>query len=261
MTTTSQQPHDTAAVAPARPARPTEFTLWKACAWAGPVFILALFVFWMLVARFFPPPGADWTAGQTAEFFAGHSVRIRIGMEGAMAFAMFYFVWSLAIAGVMRRMEGRERLLSSIQVIGGVGTAWITMGCALCWLTASFRAASRPPDDIQLLCDLGWMIFDITAMATMLQQVAIGIAILVDDRPTPLMPRWLGYLTFWLTATTFVVYLMPFFVTGPFAWQGLITLYVALAAFFTWAILVSRYTLVAIRRIEREERGVHAVPA
>lgn len=231
----------------------SEFRLWRVCAWAGPVFMLALFVFWVCIARWFPPPSADWSAGQVAAYFADHELRIRLGMEGAMAFAMFYFVWSVAIARVMRRIEKREGLLSTIQLIGGVSTAWIAMGCSLCWLTASFRAGSRSPEIVQMLSDLGWMIFDVTAMATMLQQVAFGLVILTDTRANPLLPRWLGYLTFWLTATTFVVYAMPSFQSGPFAWQGIITLYIALGAFFTWQILVCWYLFAAIRRIEADD--------
>ena len=46
---------------------------------------------------------------------------------------------------------------------------------------------------------------------------------------------------------------MPTFQTGPFAWHGLITFYVAFNAFFTGVILASWYTFAAIRRIESDE--------
>ena len=239
----------------AGPTSAADFWLWKACAWAGPVYIIGILISWAGVAGFVPPPGEDWGPQKIAAFYADNEVAIRLGMEGVLFFAMFYFIWSLAIARVMRRAEGRERILSTIQLIGGVSTAWITAGCALLWLTASFRAHSRPPEGTALLNDLAWMVFDMTAMATFFQMVAYGALILVDRREKPLMPRWLAYLTFWLAASLFAVFFMPSFHTGPFSWQGLITLYIALGAFFVWTIAASWYTIVAIHRIERDEHA------
>ena len=234
------------------PAQRTEFSLWKACAWAGPVYIVGVLISWAGIAGFVPPPGEDWSPAKIAAFYADNEVSIRIGMEGVLIFAMFYFVWSLALRRVMQQHEGRGGFLSTIQFVGGVSTAWITMGCAVLWLTASFRAFTRAPEGVALLNDLGWMIFDMTAMATMFQMVAFGAWILGDDRPTPAMPRWLGYLTFWLAASLLAVYLMPSFQTGPFSWQGLITLYIALGAFFVWTVIASWYLLRAIKSIESE---------
>ena len=232
------------------PADRREFALWRACAWAGPVYIVGVLVSWAGIAGFVPPPAQDWGPARIAAFYAENEVSIRIGMEGVLVFAMFYFVWSLALRRVMRQHEGRGGFLSTIQFVGGVSTAWITMGCAVLWLTASFRASTRSAEGVALLNDLGWMVFDTTAMATMFQMIAFGVWILGDDRPEPAMPRWLAYLTFWLAASFLAVYLMPSFQTGPFSWQGLITLYVALGAFFVWTVITSTYLLRAIRRIE-----------
>lgn len=230
-----------------------DFRLWRLCAWAGPVFILGVAISWAGIAGFILPPRANWSADRIATFYQDNETAIRIGMEGAILFAMFYFVWSLAITLVMRRNEGRERILSTIQIVGGASTALaITVFCIV-WLTASFRAGTRPADDIMLLNDAGFMIFIMTFVATVFQMVAFAFFILRDSRPTPLYPRWLAYLTFWLTASLFTGLLMPTFQTGPFAWHGLITFYVALNAFFAWVIVASWYTFAAIRRIESDE--------
>jgi hypothetical protein len=205
------------------------------------------------IAGFVPPPSENWGAQQVATFYADHEVRIRIGMEGLLLLACLYFVWSLAIARVMWRAEGRQRLLSTIQLIGGVATTGVTMACGVLWLTASFRSSIRPATDIQLLNDLGWMVFDMTVLVTVLQQLAFAFWVLGDDREKPLVPRWVGYATLWLAATAFVVFLMPSFQTGPFSWQGLITLYIGLGAFFVWAFLTSWYVVAAVKRIERDE--------
>lgn len=232
------------------PAGRSDFALWRACAWGGPVYIVGVLVSWAGFAGFIPPPAQDWGSARVATFYADNEVSIRIGMEGVLIFAMFYFVWSLALRRVMQQHESRGGFLSTIQFVGGVSTAWITMGCAVLWLTASFRASTPSAQGVVLLNDLGWMAFDTTAMATMFQMVAFGAWILGDNRSEPAMPRWLAYLTFWLAASFLAVYLMPSFQTGAFSWQGLITLSIALGAFFVWTVITSWYLLKAIMLIE-----------
>ena len=233
-----------------------DFRLWRLCAWAGVVYLVGELVSWAGVARFVPPPRQNWSAERIAAFYQDHEVGIRLGMEGVLIFAMFYVLLSFALARVMERVEGSNGFLWRIQLVGGIITALITMGCAVFWLTASLRAGSRDPRDIQTLNDVGWMVFDTTAMATIFQFVAFGAVCLYKDvRRTPLLPRWLGYLSFWAAFSFVAVYFMPSFMSGPLSWQGLITLYVALGLFFAWIAAVIPYTLRAITRIELEYVG------
>jgi putative peptidoglycan lipid II flippase len=95
----------------------------------------------VLIAGFIPPPAQGWGPQQVATFYADNEAAIRIGMEGVLVFASFLFVWSLALARIMRRSEGREHLLSTIQLIGGTATSIFTIGCSLLWLTATFVAS------------------------------------------------------------------------------------------------------------------------
>jgi hypothetical protein len=247
---------DAVELRPTDPLSSREFQLWRLCTWSGLVYVLGELVSWAGVARFVPPPQQDWSAERVAEFYRDHEIGIRLGMEGVLIFALFYALLSLALARVMERVEGQRGLVSRVQLIGGVITALITMGCAVCWLVASFRAGSRDPQDIQLLNDLGWMVFDMTVMATVFQFVAFGAScLMLDPRPTPLLPRWFGYFSFWVAFTFFSVFLMPSFTSGPFSWHGLITFYIALGAFFLWVAAVVPITLRAITTIEREHHG------
>jgi hypothetical protein len=232
------------------------FRLWRLCAWGGAVYLVGELVSWAVVAGFVPPPRQHWSAERVADFYRDNEVGIRLGMEGVLVFALFYVLLSFAVARVMQRVEGRDGFLWRIQLVGGIVTALITMGCAVFWLAASLRAGSRDPRDIQVLNDVGWMVFDMTVMATVFQFAAFGVVCLYSDRrPAPLLPRWLGYLSFWTALSFFSVFLMPSFMSGPFSWQGLITLYVALGLFFVWIAVVVQYTLRAITLIEREESG------
>jgi MFS family permease len=236
-----------------------DFVIWRVCAWSGVVYVAGAIVFWAIIAGFIPPPRQNWTAEQVATYYADNQTRIRLGMEGILLVGFFYALFAVGLARLMQRVEGERGFLHQIQLMGGLATAMITFGCALAWLTATLRAGERDPGDVQTLNDLGWMIFDMTALVTIAQMVAFGVTwLLEDDRPEPLFPRWIGYLSFWMGATFLVVFVMPWMTSGPFAWQGLITLYVGFGAFFVWMGAVLPLMFRAIRRVEIEDRAALA---
>jgi len=228
------------------------FQLWRLCAWAGPLFIVGLLVFWGLVAGYVPPPPQYWSAQEVADFFARNNLGIRTGMVGVAFIAPFYFVWSSVISRLMQRIEGPEGVLSNIELMGGVCTAIVTQGFAVMWLAASFRTAERSIQDLQLLMDLGWFIFNSTFMVTSLQMIALGLAIILDPRAAPLFPRWLGWCSCAVPTTFLPVLLMPFFMHGPFPWHGLLTYWVGLSAYFLWSVPACYFVLAAVGKVERE---------
>ena len=224
--------------------------LLRLCVWAGVVYTVAVGVAGAGLARFLPAPGENWNAPQIAEFFRANEIGIRVGMELVLIVYMFYALFSLALARLMTHIEGRGGFLAPIQLLGGVTTAIITTLCSTFWLTASFRSAGRDGEIIQTLNDLGWFFFDVTVMATIVQLVAFGAICLINDqRPVPLFPRWLGYLSMFFAMTFLSEFFMPSFTTGPFAWHGLLSLYAALGTFLVWIGIVAIHALRAIKTI------------
>lgn len=229
------------------------FRVWRLCAWSGVLYATAGLIFWALIAGFLPAPHESLSGAGIKNFFLDHQTRIRVGMVGYIAIAAFYLPWSVVVARVMRRIEGRYGVLHRIEYFGGIATTFVTLFSGVAWLAASFRTADRSPGEIQLLSDVGWFVFDCTFMVTSLQFVALGAAILLDRRPAPYLPHWLAWLAF-LTAASFVpLVAMPFLTTGPFAWNGLVNYWVALGLFFALIYSLTWYLLGAIRRIEVEE--------
>lgn len=230
----------------------TVYLTWRICAWAGPLYLVGLVGFWGLLAGFVPAPPQSWNAQQITEFFVNNNLKIRAGMVGTLFVAPFYFVWSLVISAVMKKIEGPDGILAQLEFVGGIATAFVTMAFSIMWLAASLRTALRAPEDIQMLHDLGWMIFDTTIMVTAIQMVAFGTAIVMDKRSVPLLPKWLAWFSFAVTATFLAAYVMPFVQEGPFAWNGIITYWVVLSTFFAWMILVCYYLFGAIDKVQRE---------
>ena len=232
--------------------RQTSFLMWRVCAWSGPVFVVGFLVFWAIIAKFLPAPPQYWSADEVFNFYMQRNLQIRAGMVGVLFFAPFYFVWSAVLSRIMRHIEGPDGVLASVELLGGVCTTVITLGLGVMWLGASFRTAARTPQDVQLLHDLGWLYFDSTFMVTFLQLAALGTCILIDERQIPLFPRWLGWASYATASISLVILLMPFFDHGPFAWQGLLTYWTDLGAFFVWAIVTMYATFAAIGKLEKE---------
>jgi hypothetical protein len=230
----------------------TNFQMWRVCAWAGPIFVLGFLIFWAIIAKFVPPPPQYWSADQVFGFYMNRNLQIRAGMVGVLFFAPFYFVWSAVLSRIMRFMEGPDGVLSYVEILGGVCTTVITLGLGVMWLGASFRTEARTPQDVQLLHDLGWLYFNSTFMVTFLQLAAFGTSILIDERQVPLFPRWLGWASYATASISLVIVFMPFFNHGPFAWQGLLTFWSDLTAFFVWAIVTMYLTFVVIGKLEKE---------
>lgn len=222
--------------------------LWSVCLYAG----LGLLGFAVL-AGFWPPPGQDLDASAISRYFHAHHTGIQLGMVLMVVGAPCYYTWSAAVSKIIGRMEGPMGVLSTTELLGGLMTGVVTAVPAVVWQAAAFRAEVRSPESVQTLYDLGWLFFDLTFMFSLLQSVALGVAILLDRRARPLFPRWVGYLCF-LTAALYVpLSLVPFVRTGPFAWHGLLNFWAVFVMFFVLIAVVTPYALRAVGRLEQED--------
>lgn len=225
----------------------------RACAWAGPILLVATLLFWGILGQNVPPYGADLTADAIAEQVRSHAWLIRIGMVGQMVVSGLYLVWGVGIAKVMEALEEDNNVLSTIQIWGAGFTVLVFEIPCMAWLAAAFRPEVMPAPVIQMLYDMGWMFFDI-AYLTSLQMIPLAICIISDRRAVPLMPKWLGWFTLWVAISFVLLALVGFFHSGPFARSGLLNFWVEFTLFFWFWLLVAIYTIKAVGRLEREHR-------
>ena len=156
------------------------------------------------------------------------------------------------LSKIIARNEGPMGVLSTVELLGGLLTALVTFVPATIWLTASLRPESRSAAEIQLLYDMGWIFFDTTFVCSSLQMLAYGLAVLRDDRPVPLLPKWTAWLGFAVGLTYVPLALMPFFRKGAFAWDGLISFWAVFVMFFVFIVAVAPLAHKALRRLEQE---------
>lgn len=231
---------------------PPNFRLWKACAWAGPVYVVGESLSWAGIGRFLPPPAEYWTALEVTQFYLDHNLSIRVGMMLTLMFAPLYYIWSVAVSRLMMRAEGSDHICSTVELLGGFATVIVTFGAVVPWLSCSFDTALKDPQDIKAMNDLGWMCFNPTALVTFFQFIAFGIAFLSDKRSQPLIPRWMAWFSFAMAFTLLLALLTPLFRTGPFAWHGLFTYYIGLGGYFLWIIVACYQVLRGVARLEAE---------
>jgi hypothetical protein len=87
--------------------------------------------------------------------------------------------------------------------------------------------------------------------------LAIGVAILTDEREEPVFPRWAGYLNLWVALLLAPAGIVVFFKHGAFAWNGLIGFFCPLFAYCVWSITM----FVLVRRaIEQEAAEKQRMP-
>jgi hypothetical protein len=227
---------------------PVDYNIWRLLAWCGPIFMTTFFFMWGVLARNLPPVGADLDAAQITAHYIENGLAIRIGMSVCMVGGAFYMAWGLAVSRVMRRIEGPDGMLSSLEMMGATITcAPIIVACGI-WLTGSIEAPNLPKEIVHMIYWMGWMIIDLAYMVTTFQIFAVSWVFLHDTREKPLVPSWVCWWGFVTCAAFFPVSLVPFFKTGPFAFHGMFNFWIA---FFTWYIWVSSVSICVIKAITR----------
>lgn len=231
------------------------FQYWRMCAWSGLVLLAITLIFWGVLGENIPPYSADLTADEFAAAFRPEAVKIRAGMIVTISFAVLYFTWGLGITKVMERVERNNNILSVCQLWGaGFTTLIFVIPCAI-WIGATFRADTLPAPTLQIIFDIGWILFDLAYSLTTLQMVAIGVCFLNDKRPVPLFPKWLSWFSIWTGLMFILECLNPFFKGGAFSRSGLLNYWIEFTIFFLFMLLVSIWTLKAITRLEAEHRA------
>jgi hypothetical protein len=233
---------------------PSDTKVLRWFVWSGIAFIVILLVGQWVIADFVPPPSPHNTMAQTVRIYVEHRDRIRIGLIIAVIGSTLAGPWAIAIAIVMRRIEGEVAPLAWLQVAFGALLVFEFLVPLMMWEAAAFRPLVDPMFTYRLN-DLASITYDGLPTTAALQAAALGVAVLRDRRTAPLLPRWLAYLSFWAAIGFLPGILNPLAKTGPFAWNGLLSWWLGLGIFGVWIAGVT-YSLLrqAIPAIDRELR-------
>ena len=205
--------------------------------WSGPLFCLLFAIGLVALAQFIPPPTAHDTLAQIVALYGRHTDRLRAGLVLMLIAAAFFAPWSAVITVQLKRIEGRYSPMAYTQLVCGAVNVMVILFPVIVMIVAAFRPY-RHPELTQTLNDLAWIPFVMVFSAVLVQALAIGIAI-INGGDQDVMPRWAAYFNFWIAVLLFPAVLIPFFKTGPFAWQGALEFWLAAAVFFGWIVVMT----------------------
>jgi hypothetical protein len=221
----------------------------RLCVWTAPVAFVLLLVA-LLVASWFPLPSPNHSPAYIGRYYHDHADSIRLASILLSAGAALLAPLAAVIAVQLRRIEGEFSPLAYLQLGMGSASPLAVSITSFFWWTAAFRP-DRDPVVTQSWNDAGWLCFCAVVFLVVVQLAAVAVAVLTDKRATPLLPRWLGYLSAWVAVLLLPSVLCLWFKTGPFAWSGVATLYLAFAVVGAWFIAM---VVVLLRVIAEQER-------
>lgn len=212
------------------------------------------FTTFIFMMGWFPPSDPSASAEEIRELYAGNTTAIRLGLVIVMAASALLVTWAGAIAGVLWKIEG-AKALAAIQFVSCGVLSLEFMTPIGVWMAAAFRFDDRSAEVTEALHDVGWILFVTVIWSVIAQMVCIAAAIFIDRSPEPVLPRWLAYLTAWAALLIIPGGFVLFFKDGPFAWNGMVGIYIPLAAFtiFMGAITHQAH-LVLTRQIDETTR-------
>jgi hypothetical protein len=219
------------------------------CAWCGPLCAALFALGAVFLGQFIPPlVGPNEGAAEVARKWAEHTDAIRIGATITVISMSLVAPWGVSVAAQTRRTEGSFPILTYVQLMCvAIGTTVVVL-MSMFWCVAAFRPDTYSAETVQVLNDIAYFLFLFTWTPFTIWALAVALAIFLDPNDEPVFPRYVAYVSLW-TAVLFVgASGMAFFKTGPFAWNGVMALYVPVGVFFIWLAVLTFNTIKNINR-------------
>jgi hypothetical protein len=224
------------------------------CAWCGPATVVIALAGWLIAGVLPIPLGSESTTAEVVDFYS-HDTRVLVGLVIASAGVCLVFPLIALIAVFMIRIEGRTPILTFIQLVTGAATGVLLLMPMLLMAVIAFRP-DRTPELTVTMNDVAWLVFLTPIAPFMIQNIAIGTAILSVRQSV--LPRWVGYLNIWVALLFIPDVLAFFFHAGPFAWRGIFVFWLALAAYSVFLVVMG---LMLRKAVLESEVGSVAAPA
>lgn len=208
------------------------------------------------VASFIPASDPSTSADEIVRLYTDNLLRTQLGLSVGAASLTCVLMWGVAVFMVSRRIEKGFPAFSYLQLAAMTMSNGFTILCTIIWCIASFRAGEISPDITRTLHDFGWVMWELSWPPYFLWLVAIGLVILRDRSPRPILPRWAGYVTIGEAVVNFLDMFPHMFTTGPLAYNGFYAFWITVFVFWAWAVAMTILVIRAARRPEIEEESV-----
>lgn len=202
----------------------------RACVWSG-IVTTVLFLCGLVFGHWLPLLGPSADAAEVSAHYRNHANGIRLGGVLIMISGMFYAAYTAVISGQMARIKGAHRTVVLCQTIAGAFACLTFLIPGMLLVVTAFRP-ERAPDLTLMLNDFTWIFLVMPWPPFMVQNFAFSFSIFSQEKGRELFPRWLAYVNIWAPIVFTPGVMLPFFRTGPFAWNGIFVFWIPATAFF-----------------------------
>ncbi len=211
---------------------------------------------WRLL-HMWPPPPANWTAEQVAQFYRENTLDIRIGAMVTSWCSAFMVPFACVAAIQLRRLEKGLPVWTVLHLAGGILMSMFLVLPPIFFGVAAYTP-DRAPEITQLMHEYGLLMLVTTDQYYIFMMISIAVVSLTTNDELTAFPRWLGYYTLW-AALAFEVGALAFLPkSGPFSWNGIMVFWMPISVFGVWVITTSIVMIRAILAQQRAEEGLAA---
>ena len=218
-------------------------------------------VIWLSAFLLFPgfvhPMSPTMSAEEVAAFYRdpANLPRIRYSMILFNWFAVGFIPILALIVLQIRRMAHRTSIFSYAIIACAAGGPTTFLMANLFWLLAAFRP-ERDPQLTLMFNDLAWVTFSSQVGFLIAQSVILALAIHLDRQERPVFRPWVAHFNLVVAALLAPAAFVGAAMTGPLAWDGLLTFWVRNVAIGIWIIVMAAVLWQAIKRQRIEDEAV-----
>lgn len=212
------------------------------CFWIVPFFFTLFGLIFVPLSWMMPPRAPDADITKIVAFMQSPYLLV----------ACTLLTLSFGLAGIanavyltqMKRMSVSPVLRLALMGAAIVGTIVGMLFGMFCFGLGAFRDG-YDPKVLVLLYDFGYLSFIGSLGCFCVMWMAFGLAILLDRNSV--LPKWLGYYTVWQYMSEIVAAPVWIAQSGPFAWNGVMTFWLAIMLYVPWQMIIYYYIFRAIR--------------
>jgi hypothetical protein len=201
--------------------------------WCGPVGLALIFV-GMLVAHLIPLPTAGESATQIASFLTRNRTAIGIGGFLIMSGGALWVPWAAALAWRVHQLDSSSPAAFCQLGLGCLSAIEVII--PLMVLEVASLRPDRSPTEILALSDVCWIMFVGLGFTFVLEAMLMGLWTLGNRARQQVFPRWSGTVSIMCGLLIIPSEFVSLNTSGPFAWSGLLTFWLAAGAGGIWII-------------------------
>jgi hypothetical protein len=215
--------------------------------YSGWIFLACFAIGLSLVAPFVPPPSPSLSAEDIQALYQENQWRIILGCFITMMGAGFQVPLYVTLMCQMARMEiGIPYLGISQLAIGAYNCVFFIISPVI-WVTIAFRP-DVSAETMRMFNDFGWIIYLFITSPAIVANILIAICILRNQTKQFILPRWFAFVNIWVAIIFLPEVFMPYFKSGPFAWNGAIAFWLVILAFFMWFVALQYVLTKAVKQ-------------